>query len=121
MFWYISQEKLDVLNLMKEKKSFWPKKIELTLKEPFTSSEIKLGSDTVSKLAERLQDVEKIYESEAILSFEQLSGNVLPQLCKFSGVASRLVDQNAFWVALQSNATALLLVGSATNAIGAHR
>ena len=121
MFWYISEEKLDALHVMKEKKSFWPKTIELTLKEPFTSSEVKLGNDTVSKLAERLQQVEKIYQSGTILPYEQLSGDVLPQLCTFCGVASRLVDQNAFWVALQSNGMALLLVGSATNAIGAHR
>lgn len=119
-YWYISKTKLDMLkNGHFNSGPEWIQ--ELSIKVSLGSAEVQASiapsnNDIIS--LERLVSVlERKYD---ISSFEQVDQKSNSPFISFSGMASRLIDQEMFWVALRKEKSALLMVGSTSHVIGSN-
>lgn len=116
VYWYISATKINMLKGSSLKSRL--KEISLEIKPPWLEIGVTLqpGSDLLSEL----KRVKKHLESEVtIREFQDLPDDESPTVFSFSGQACRMCAENAYWAALRSGSSKLLLVGSPVHAIGA--
>lgn len=113
VYWYVSTRKVQMLkgysrfsNLMN---------LSITLKTMWL--EVSASYQVDDKLERDVKNVERKLGSNAE-AFETLGNNEPPVVFSFAAEAARIVDADAFWMASKKNESALLLVGSASNAIG---
>jgi hypothetical protein len=119
IYWYVSHTKVDALRQAYGSSGFHRlKNVSFKLKVPFAEAGAALN------LGQSLyQDVERIagnlMSSPDTASFPHLSEDRPIPFFSFAGPARRSVDAGAYWIALFTGTTALLLAGSVSNAIGA--
>jgi hypothetical protein len=114
LYWYISGAKIRMLkdNLRKS-----PLK-DLSVKLKALWFEVGGSFKFDDSLVRDLKRIEKTLESEQeIKEFQFLSDLESSAIFSFEGEAARMIDRDAYWVAVERNGTALLLVGSSANAI----
>jgi hypothetical protein len=115
LYWYISRTKVQMLQDSLQKLPL--RDMSLKLKAFWLEVGGSFGFD--DSLVRDLKRVEKKLEYELeIKEFQSLSDRESPTIFSFEGEAARMVDSGAYWVAVERNSTALLLVGSPANAIG---
>ena len=116
VYWYISSTKVNMLKGASFKSRL--REISVAIKPPWL--EIGATLQPEGDLLTELRTVKHHLESEVtIREFHDLPNDESPMVFSFSGQASRMSAENAYWVALQSGNTKLLLVGSPVRAIGA--
>lgn len=118
MYWYVSEEKIHLIGQQDRSWNFWPKHLTLKLKEPFSGAEVQMEQNRASSVADDFKRVRRRLEKQNLQTYETVASGVVPLLCLFDGPAARIVDSHGFWCSLASQTTALLLVGSESNAIG---
>lgn len=114
LYWYISSAKVRML------KDSLPKSRlkDLSVKLKALWFEVGGSFKFDDSLVRDLKRIEKTLESEReIKEFQSLSDHESPAIFSFEGEAARMIDSGAYWVAVERNGTALLLVGSPANAI----
>ena len=122
-YWYISITKVQVLKegLAKSFRSYLDS-VSVTLKTLWFEVGASLKKPQEGALGDLIADlkrIEKALKAEGdVKDFQSLSDGKPPVLFSFRGEATRMIDQGAYWVALERRPSALLLVGSASNAIG---
>jgi hypothetical protein len=122
MYWYISDDKL---RFSAEDLSRWRDRLEgkLQLGIPTTGAGLEVGlarppDPSLADLAGRLD--REVTQKRLATDPEQASSGKPPALFWFEGFGARLLEDGAFWVAGASRTTAFLLVGSASNTVGAN-
>jgi hypothetical protein len=90
---------------------------EVTLKVPFLEGKLS-GAKQASVVTELERIVARLKAEEQIISFDDVTSKEMPKIMCFSGEGGRLVDGDAFWLAMKGERNALLLAGSAGYAIG---
>ncbi len=118
MFWYVSEEKLETLIAVG--RSFWPKSLQLKIKEPFTGSEVGMSQVKADSLTKDIDKLSKLMSERDVKAFHELDASAVQFLCTFEGCAARVAEHTGFWVALAEANTALLLAGSTANTLGKH-
>lgn len=119
VYWYVSRQKVEALRdrYGKPWMSFL-KEISFKLKTPFAEANASIAVDeTVFRDVERIE--KNLEASGRVQCFPEVGVTDPVVFFSFAGPAHRTIDQEAYWIAMLSHSTALLLVGSATNAIGA--
>jgi hypothetical protein len=116
VYWYISRPKVEFL---KAKGSKWRfEEISFDLK--LLSFEAGAKVQPNDALLRDLENVIRGIESEnRVLTFESIPPGEAPNIFSFEGEAARRRSDGCYWVAMAKGPCALLLAGSATNAIGA--
>jgi hypothetical protein len=74
------------------------------------------SSDSLVKDLEGV--IKKLQMQDAIVAFDEVLSTAAPRFVSFEGVAGRLVEHGAYWMALRGQRNALLLLGSAGYALG---
>ncbi len=119
IYWYISRQKIEVLKADRTSdRTSWLKEGALKLKSPFVEAGV-----TIQPEHSFFHDVERIGNSLLAdintHTFPDLPPNRAIPFFSFSGHAHRAVDHGAYWVITYEKASALLLAGALSNAIGA--
>jgi hypothetical protein len=112
-FWYISTGKISAL---RGGKVAALEKIEIKIKLPWmeTSTSSKFNTSLVRDLEAVERDLDKRAD---IYRFEELKAGETPVIFKFEGPAARMIHDDKYWVTIDVGTTALLLAGSASNAV----
>jgi hypothetical protein len=115
VYWYISGSKVRMLRDGLPKSHLK----DLSVKLKALWFEVGGSFKVNDSLMGDLKRIEKRLKSEpGMKEFQSLSDDESSAIFSFEGEAARLVDSGAYWVAVERDGTALLLVGSDTNAIG---
>lgn len=115
IYWYISKDKLEAIQMYNKSRLNWLKELSFTVKSPFAEANTSLRLDqTLFKQTEQIE--RKLYEDGLVKDYEEI--NEAPVFFSFDGYAQRTIEQGAYWIVMISNETALLLAGSVANVIG---
>ena len=121
-YWYVSDEKLDALYGALQSWVKLKDSIDVKVKVPWTGLELQSKKDATKEQIKRVSAVRKLIEQQdGIADYENLSKTECPTFVRFSGVGFRLIAEDRFWLATEQAGTALLLAGSAANAIGQYQ
>ncbi len=114
--WYISRQKVEALRQSYgASKLYWLKELSIKLKSPFAEASASVRPD--QSLHDDIEKIRsKLIAESNISSFPNLSDE--SPFFSFTGRAHRAVDRGAYWIILFADSAALLLGGSASNAIG---
>jgi hypothetical protein len=116
IYWYISEAKL--ASLQATRPGFLSGvSAEVAFKFPFLEGKLS-GSKQASTITNLEKLVKRFRTEEKISAFDDVKPTELPKMVWFSGPAGRLIDDDAFWLAMKGDRNALLLAGSAGYAIG---
>jgi hypothetical protein len=115
IYWYISKDKLEALQKYNKSRVNWLKELSFTVKSPFAEANTAIRLDqTLFKQTEQIE--QKLYEDGLVKDYTKI--NEASVFFSFDGYAQRAIEQGAYWIAMLSSETALLLAGSVTNVIG---
>jgi hypothetical protein len=113
VYWYVSAKKVEMLKGYSRFSNL--KNLSVTLNAMWL--EVSASYQVDDKLERDVKKVEEKLKPNAE-AFEKLGNNESPVVFSFAADAARMVDAGAFWMASRKNESALLLVGSPSNAIG---
>jgi len=113
LYWYVSPKKVEMLKGYSRFSNL--KDLSITLNAMWL--EVSASFQVDDKLETDVKNVERKVGPNAE-AFERLANNEPPVVFSFAAEAARMLDAGAFWMASKKNESALLLVGSASNAIG---
>lgn len=113
VYWYVSAKKIEMLKGYSRLSNL--KNLSITLNAMWL--EVSASYQADDKLEGDVKNVEQKLGPDAV-AFEKLGSNESPVVFSFAAEAARMVDGGAFWMASKKNESALLLVGSSSNAIG---
>ena len=116
VYWYISKAKLDVLK-ESAPRFFEGVSVKLGFKLPFVSGSLS-GSDRSTLIKDLERVVAKLGSDGHLKNYGEIAPDEAPVMVRFSGPAVRQADDDCFWVASESETTAILLAGSPGYAIG---
>ncbi|MBS1813805.1 MAG: hypothetical protein JSS87_02905 [Acidobacteria bacterium] len=116
IYWYVSKAKLDLLT--EQAPGFLTGiKANIGFKLGLLSGSLE-GTEP-ARTAEDLQRVIKKLQSQyEIKDFSQLEDGESPVVVSFDGNAVRQINNNVFWLGMESGSRGLLLAGSPASAIG---
>jgi hypothetical protein len=119
MYWYVSRQKTEALRDRYDRSpGNWLDKLSVTIKAPFVEAQAAMALDKT--LFEEVERIEKnLLKSGAVQEFANIAKAHPTAFFLFNGAAHRTIQQGGYWIAMVSGSTALLLGGSASNAIGA--
>jgi hypothetical protein len=113
---YISDAKVQLLS--EQNPAFWSKvTAKIDFKLLFLSGGLSGTTDTRT-LPELRRILPLLHREYEIPVFTNIDSNNVPVFFSFQGPAVRTIDDDQFWLAMESDRTALLLAGSASHALG---
>jgi hypothetical protein len=118
VYWYISADKVRMLNGAKAR-STWK---QLSLKLKLNLLEVETGVAFNESLVRDLNRLKKeLAQDHSIIPFQDLKAGAEGGVFSFTGEATRLLTNDALWIGAENQDSALLLVGAPRNAAGESR
>jgi hypothetical protein len=121
IYWYISRQKLEAL-----KESYgthrgsWLRELSVKLKAPFAEAGATIKLDEGQTLFKDIDGIaDNLLRGAEAPAVGSLRAGEAAAFFTFHGCAHRAVERGAYWVVMAEGDKALLLAGSASNAIGA--
>lgn len=115
MFWYISKNKVDLLDEMLTASLPLLSSLAIKLKVPWVKAETKWNKSEPSSIAKIPKLAIAVNQRYNVKPYERLGPEESPTLVLFKGTATRVIQKSKFWVAMHEGSSALLLAGSSSN------